>query len=143
MKISLTAAREKKVDKQRLAESVGDIASHTHTHLRTTPRRHGSELMSSEVVQGKRVPSRFGSRLLSQGATLPLTSVVFVILLSDVDPPLNFVWLLLVSQDAKCSLCVGLISLAVVAALVLEKLVSGQNLAVSLGAKAAFLSELA
>lgn len=28
------------------------------------------------------------------------------------------------SQDAKCSLCVGLISLAVVAALVLERLVS-------------------
>lgn len=30
-------------------------------------------------------------------------------------------------QDAKCSLCVGLISLAVVAALVLERLVSGRN----------------
>lgn len=38
------------------------------------------------------------------------------------------------SQDAKCSLCVGLISLAVVAALVLEKLVSSAGFGATVSA---------
>ena len=50
--------------------------------------------------------------------------VLYCVLISP-SFPLVCLFLLLCTKDAKCSLCVGLISLAVVAALVLEKLVSG------------------